>query len=158
MEENWKTIPMYPKYMASDLGNIRNGLTDKPIKQYVRLGYCLFQLSHNGKSKAMFVHRAVISAFLGDSPLVVDHIDNNKRNNKLENLRYCTQRDNITKYTETLTGRSSELTGVCWNKKAKRWMSSIKVNSKHKTLGYFESELEAHEVYIKYKNSLPIAK
>jgi hypothetical protein len=49
-----------------------------------------------GNSKNFYVHRLVMQEFVGKSDLYVDHIDGNPENNKLENLRYATNSENLT--------------------------------------------------------------
>lgn len=50
----------------------------------------------NGKSKSVYVHRIVMEAFKGKSNLYVDHINGVKDDNRLENLRYVTNSENLT--------------------------------------------------------------
>ena len=50
----------------------------------------------NGLCKHCYVHRLVMFAFFGESDLYVDHIDGNKENNNLDNLRYVTNSENLT--------------------------------------------------------------
>jgi len=49
-----------------------------------------------GNSKNHYVHRLVMQEFVGKSNLYVDHIDGDKKNNRLENLRYATNSENLT--------------------------------------------------------------
>jgi len=53
-------------------------------------------IDNNKNSKHFYVHRLVMSAFIGDSDLYVDHIDGNKTNNHIDNLRYVTNSENLT--------------------------------------------------------------
>ena len=51
----------------------------------------------DGKSKTLFLHRVIYESFYGkiDEGCVIDHIDSNPLNNCLENLRMCTQKENM---------------------------------------------------------------
>lgn len=65
---------------------------------YYRKGYCLVKLSINGKSQEHKVHRLVAKAFI-DNPNnydCVNHKDENKSNNTVENLEWCTRAYNNT--------------------------------------------------------------
>ena len=101
MAENWKRIPGYDKYEASDLGRVRRINTGKVLSpsklnddRVAYWGVCLWE---NGKQKRVPVHQLVAFAFIGERPegYVIDHVDANKLNNLPENLEYVTQQENI---------------------------------------------------------------
>lgn len=113
-------------------------------------GYPTVGLYKDDKRKMRTIHQLVAESFLNHIPcgykLVINHIDFNKNNNKLENLEITTQRDNANlKHIKS----SSRFTGVYWNKQAKKWKSQIWINGKQKYLGYFICELEASKAYEK---------
>ena len=155
MNEIWKDIIGYEGvYQVSNLGKVkslkRNGRnSDKILKQGLNSHrYLLTSLSKNGKSKTKMIHKLVAEAFLNHTScgrkLVVDHIDNNKINNKLDNLQIITQRENVSKDKENC---SSIHTGVSWYKQVNKWRSYIVINGKFKHLGFFTNELKASEAY-----------
>lgn len=107
MIENWKPIPGYETlYAVSDCGRIkrlerksRNGngeftLPERLSKLSLSKGYLRVSLWRENKGKVFFVHRLVMLAFCGQSDLSVDHINGDKSDNRLSNLRYCTLREN----------------------------------------------------------------
>lgn len=59
-------------------------------------GYNKVELSDNGNRKKYFVHRLVYQSFVGDIPndKFIDHIDTNKKNNNVDNLRLVTIKEN----------------------------------------------------------------
>jgi hypothetical protein len=97
----------------------------------------------------------VAIAFLGHKPrgfkIVVDHINNDKSDNRLENLQLTTNRQNSSKDRKNKTSR---YTGVSWVKKSKKWQSLIQIRGKEKCLGHFISEEHAHLAYQKALKSL----
>ena len=82
------------------------------------------------------VHRLVFLYFHGHMPPQVDHIDGNRLNNRIENLREATSKQN--NQNRKPTG-SSGVKGVVWHKQSKKWVASICVNRKSVHLGSFEN-------------------
>lgn len=120
-------------------------------------GYAVMVLYNNGKKKNLAMHRLVWDCF-GDSPrnnrkLQVDHIDENKQNNRIDNLQLLTNRENSTKYRKTQK-YTSEYIGVCWDKHSQKWVSRIRANGKNNLLGYFKNEYDAHLAYQKALNDI----
>jgi len=163
----WKDIPgMEGCYMASDDGQIRS--TDRMVnrstggqqvskgrvlKQYRnKSGYNTVALSINGSPKTQYVHRLIAITFLGKSDGVVDHLNHNKSDNRLVNLRYCTQRENLMNISNK---SKSGYTGVYINPPSykRRYRARIKVNGKLVELGSYNTGFEAHRAYLKYKLS-----
>jgi hypothetical protein len=163
MEEIWKDIPDYEGlYQVSNLGRVkslpkewvtgRNNITRRHNGMILRFvtheGYNYVNLYKQGGSKAKAVHQLVAMAFLGHNPcglkLVIDHIDDNKLNNRVDNLQIVTQRFNVRK---TQGNGTSKYKGVHWY--GNGWVSQIKVNGKSKYLGRFDCELAAHHAYQK---------
>jgi len=98
--EIWKQT-QYGKYEVSNIGNVKNTKTGKLLTNSLSKsnGYYKVTLSVNGKSKPIEVHRLVAETFKPtlDKALVVDHIDGDKLNNKVCNLEWITQRQNLAK-------------------------------------------------------------
>lgn len=96
--EIFKDIPGYEGlYQVSNLGNVKSlkrpGAKEKLLKGEIdQDGYIRITLTKNGKTKKYKAHRLVMMAFnnTNDYSLQVNHIDGNKKNNKLENLEWCT--------------------------------------------------------------------
>lgn len=108
--EIWKDVYGYEgRYEVSNYGNVRTKNKqnyNKIIHQIDNHGYRVVVLWKNGKKKRKFVHIVVMEAFdfrerKGgyDKNLVVDHIDFNRSNNRLENLQWLTQAENLLRST-----------------------------------------------------------
>ena len=77
---------------------------------------------------------------------VIDHIDGNKHNNSIENLRVVNQSQNLWNNYHT------NVKGYYWNKRDKKFLAHICVNYKQIHLGYFDLAEDAHNAYLDAKN------
>lgn len=97
-------------------------------------------------SRIVYAHRAVFALTHGRWPNGdVDHIDRNRSNNKPSNLREATRDQNLKNVTSR--GSTSQFLGVSWDKVRSMWTVRIRINGKPKSLGRFESEIEAAKAY-----------
>lgn len=93
-------------------------------------------------------HRVAYAISHGHWPKdAIDHIDGNRANNCIDNLRAVTWKENHMAMRVNRKSASSRFRGVSWDKKRKKWLSSIVANSKQKNLGRYESEHEAARAY-----------
>jgi hypothetical protein len=142
--EEYRKIANY-NYSISNLGNVRNDTTQLVKQPYVaRDGYYVINLYENNKIKYMKVHRLVATVFIAnpDNKPFVDHIDNNRLNNNINNLRWCTQRENCMN-SSIRNDNSSGVKGVSWHKKTKKWNARIMIDGIQISLGYYDSVEEA---------------
>jgi hypothetical protein len=76
-----------------------------------------------------------------------DHRNNDGLDNQRDNLRMATQSQNRMNTRKTISHTSSQYKGVCWHKRAKKWMASIKIDRTPRYLGLFVEEHHAAEAY-----------
>ena len=98
--ETWKDIQGYEgHYQISDMGNVRSLKSNKNLKPAIdKDGYLLVGLWKDNKKKTFKVHRLVAQAFIpnpGNKP-TVDHINTIKNDNRASNLRWLTQKEQMT--------------------------------------------------------------
>lgn len=100
MSENWKPIEGYEGlYEVSDQGRVRNIKRGGRIMALstVTHGYIVANLSKDGKTRSVLVHRIVAKAFIPnpENKEQVNHIDGIKSNNSADNLEWVTPHENI---------------------------------------------------------------
>lgn len=168
MKEIWKDIEGYGGlYQVSNLARVKslkrqvaNGrgiriLRERILKQCINdSGYYIVVLSKKGKTNTKYVHQLMAIGFMGHTAngytLIVDHINNDKLDNRIENLQIITQRENASK-DRFRQNYSSNYVGVSYRKRSNVWESYISINGHLKYLGNFKDELEAS---IAYQNKL----
>lgn len=160
----WRDIPEYEGiYQVSNDGRVKSlkrpkVREDRIIKGLLgNHGYNQVHLSKNGVVKAFRVHQLVATVFLGHKPngytMVVDHINNKKLDNRVENLQLISHEENVSK-GNSLKENSSSYLGVSWNKQKRKWQSNICIEGKKIYLGYFDTEIVAHRAYQNAKNEI----
>ena len=170
MTENeiWKDIPNYEGYyQASNLGRVKSLdrartcksgegklLKGKMLNPVMNNGYKQVRLAMKGRKKTFRFSQLVAMAFLGHKPdghkLVVDHIDGNRLDDRLENLRIVTQRANTSTCFRINNGTfRSEYVGVHWHINRFKWQSSIRYEGIYVYLGSFDNEIDASDAYQK---------
>lgn len=139
-EEEWRDVPEYIKmYQISTFSRVKS-LSRPMVKGKVKYiskdrilkqnGDSLAIKFSNGKGEAteFKIHKLMIWVFFGIKLVgyekIIDHRDNNHKNNVLSNLQIITQRKNTSK-DKNFETKSSKYTGVCWNKVAKKWQANI---------------------------------
>lgn len=120
-----------------------------PSKQ--KTGYLKVNLYLNCAEFQYLVHQLVVMAFLnhkldGTNKIVVDHINNIKTDNRVENLQLITNRENSSKDKK---GGTSKHTGVYYFKNKKKYESRITYKGKLLYLGLYDNEYDAHLAYQK---------
>ena len=176
-QEIWKDVIGYEGlYQVSNFGNVKSlpkewmsaikrkhdGILLKKTIDNRGNGYYQVGLTKNKIRKTRKIHQLVAEAFLNHNPcgykLVVDHINNNSLDNRVDNLQIVTQRENAYKnqvfYLSNYKGvhisckkYKSKKTGEI--KKYKYISSQINIDGKIIRLGTFKTEEEAHIAYQK---------
>ena len=87
-----------------------------------------------GVRRTIRLHRIVTSAPRG---MVVDHINGDTQDNRRENLRICTQTENLSHRVRLPKHNKTGVIGVDWNVKLKKWKARINHNNKYVYLGLY---------------------
>lgn len=103
-----KSIPNFPGYTITDDGKVISYKMHKPkiMKTwYQRSGYENIKLCKNNKTYHFSIHRLVAQAFIPNpnNYLEINHKNKNPRDNRVENLEWCTRRQNLQESYNTLS-------------------------------------------------------
>jgi hypothetical protein len=153
--EIWKDVIGYEGlYQVSNLGSVKsiyykNGKTLKPLLCTNK--YLMVNLYKNKKSSPQLIHRLMYEAFYGIkscTKYVIDHIDNNKLNNNLDNLQYITNRQNSYKDKTSKSGHHN----IYLNSGS--YLVRLRINNIKKSIGTFKTIEEAiicRDNFLKYE-------
>jgi len=159
--EIWKGVPSLDGVcLCSNFGRIKKradttvkangGVRRNPskiVKQVINpWGYMYINISVGGIPYKLFSHRVIAEAFIPnpENKPFINHIDRNRSNNNIENLEWCTSREN--QHHRTLgENNSSKYVGV--KKHKNRWLSRIWIEGKSRALGTYKTEVEAHNAF-----------
>jgi len=153
-EEIYLPIQGYPRYHVSNLGNVKNIKTDRILRLNPHsAGYKLVNLCDGINKPALkYVHKLVLTAFVPnpEKKRCIDHIDGNRGNNTLSNLRWATYQENNFNKSPRLNSSSGGIKGVTFNKRMQKWQAKITLNRKSIHLGFYNN-LEVAQSVRKFK-------
>lgn len=147
--EQWKPIIGYEEYYeASDQGRIKSNrfCATRIMKLSITVcGYLQFNLYRNRKMKSFLAHRITAMTFLPDYSecLQVDHINGNRTDNRITNLRIMTNTDNCRAFNKARRNVTSQYRGVYFCKRDRLWIANIGFKDEQIYLGCFPSEIAA---------------
>lgn len=124
MTEIWKDIEGYEGlYQVSNLGRVKSLNYNKTRKEKIlscgdKNGYLFVVLCKNGKHKQFQVHRLVAQEFVPnpENKPYVDHINTIKNDNRVENIRWCTHKENCNNEISRENQSRSHKGKTPWNK------------------------------------------
>lgn len=148
MTEIWRDIKDYEGlYQVSNFGRIRSFITNRILKQgNISCGYLAVVLCKNGKKKMYSVHRLVASTFIPnpENKPQVNHKNENKQDNRVENLEWMTAKDNINHGTHNKRVKEKQLNDIKKSKIVLQYTKTgefirewVSVSEIERQLGYF---------------------
>lgn len=102
--------------------------------------------------KQFYEHRLIWMLFNSNlHGLDVDHINGNRSDNRIENLRLATRTENNRNLHSAKCNSKTGLLGACFHKKTGKFVAQIRSNGKYLHLGLFDTAQLAHETYMNAK-------
>lgn len=147
MDEIWKPVADWTHYEVSNLGKLRNVKTGRILKDSVTGGeYRKYTLCQDGKKIHIQTHRLVAKTFISNPTNLpqVDHINGNKLDNTVSNLRWASVSDNARNRAKQ-ANNTSGFKGVSVHKD--KFQAHIRIDGKSKHLGLFATKEEAYKAY-----------
>ena len=150
--EEWRAVPGYEGlYEVSNIGNVRNVRRNTLLRlQKTNNGDIQVWLYKNGRSTGLKVHRLVAQAFLPnpDNLPMINHKDEDKTNNRVENLEWCNAKYNNTYGTRQDKVRDTAIKNGSWSGLSKeeydKWYYE---KNKEKKREYYEKNKEKIREY-----------
>jgi hypothetical protein len=142
--------------MISDLGRVFSIKRNKFLKLRInKEGYYYVILYNYDIVKNFRVHKLVAQSFLENKGNLqcVDHINNNKTDNRLDNLRYATSQLN-NHNTRIRKDNTTGVKGISFHKKCNKYYVRIMINKKQKHIGCFTTLEQATIARKKVANEL----
>lgn len=132
-------------HRLTDGGGVKAGSVAGCVQ---RVGYVVIRID----DVLYYAHRLAWLYVTGSWPEdIVDHMDGNRANNRIKNLREASPKVNAQNVRRAQKNNKSGLLGVSWSKADKCWKAQIYSNGKGKCIGYFRTASEAHDAYVKEK-------
>ena len=142
----WKSRPRRHFVTESKWKRHETHTAGKEAGTVDKAGYKVVRLTHKGRHRSLRVHRIIYALHHGDTGLLIDHINHDRADNRIENLRAVKPRLNVANRRKRDDGR---LRGAYFDKSKGRWLSQIKVNYKTIYLGRFDTAQQAHDAYMR---------
>ena len=142
MDEEFETIKVYENLSVSKSGNvIYNGVGIEPK---IEDGFFVVRLREH--EKPIKVHRLVADAFIPNpkKKLIINHIDNNRLNNNVNNLRWATIQE-MSFHQVISKNNTSGSKGIYYKKSNDKWRAMIFYNGKLQQIGNYDKKEDAIE-------------
>jgi hypothetical protein len=149
-EEEWRIIPNTNcNYCISNMGEIMNNNSQKILKPILSTnGYYQITIRYDKIKKNPRIHRLVAETFIPNLENLksIDHINRNKLDNRVSNLRWVSTSNNM-RNIEKKINKTSKYIGVYFAKQRNKYHARGRLNGKSVCIGYFDNEEDAGRAY-----------
>jgi hypothetical protein len=155
-KESFRFVKNFENYMISDKGRVFSIKRNKFLKPGIDKGGYYFVILYNYNIVKKFrIHRLVGLHFLKnpENKKCIDHINNNKLDNTINNLRFATSQQN-SQNAKISKRNKFGVKGVYFHKKSNKYHVQIRINNKLKHIGYYKTLEQAMIARKKVANEL----
>lgn len=148
--ENFQDIKGFPKYMINEYGDVYSKKLNRLLKiRKNNHGYNTFSLRNNKKTYTKSQHRLLGIQYLPnpDNLPCIDHINRNRLDNSLSNLRWVSYSLNSKNRSSKLNATSRFIGVRKTTNKKKPYRAETNYQGKYYSIGYYKTEEEAYEAY-----------
>lgn len=143
----WKNRPLHHFNSARSMNIFNTKFANKSAGCIDSAGYVSIGMALNEKRIRLRSHVVVFALHTGSLPVIeIDHINGNRADNRIENLRSANRQQNMWNTSIPVTNKSG-IKGVCWHKTGKKWRAQIQVSGKQVFLGLFNDIEDAATAY-----------
>lgn len=135
----WKTRPIHHFTSEKAMKTFNSNIAGKEAGSLNKEGYKIIPITFNGKKHNLKAHRVIWYMLKKEVPYIIDHINNNRSDNRIENLR------NVSHWENRLN--TALVKGASFDKVKQKWVARYRQGKKYLHLGYFNSEWEAIQAY-----------
>lgn len=139
----WKERPLTHFKAEARRKAFNTRYAGKPLSARDNRGYIVTSLD----TQKLKGHRVIWKLFYGEEPPpVIDHLNSNKSDNRISNLKAVTQLENLFN-KQVQRNNKLGVKGVSFDTRRQKFYSRVKIGAKIKWLGYFDNQSEAEKVY-----------
>tara|TARA_R110002072_G_scaffold116632_1_gene247241 strand:+ start:210 stop:728 length:519 start_codon:yes stop_codon:yes gene_type:complete len=163
MKEIYKMVKIdeFPEYLISKCGKVYSTKSNKYLKNTINIdGYFIIRFKKNNTRIRRRLHRLLAIAFIDNPKLdeynIIDHINNNKQDNRLENLRWCNNSINNRNQIILLKRNKTGIIGVNYDKIANSYRATWNDENKKTCVKVFSLNKydNAKELAIEYRQKM----
>lgn len=145
MQDIFKSLFRYNDDGTLTHASMRPGVTFGSVAGHKAAADGYTRISVAGQK--FLAHHIVWCMHHGDLPKEIDHINGDKSDNRIENLRLATRAQNAANFHKLRATNTSGMRGVTWDAAKSSWKAQIGYQGKHKFLGYFDTQRDAGVCY-----------
>ena len=134
----WRSHPFGDHGPTHSANSLKNRIIGSLAGWNTREGYRVLMINNT----SYMAHRIIWKMVYDEEPKIIDHINGDRQDNRIANLRSVSIAENCRNF-KTTSRNTSGVVGVAWAKDKKKWVAQMEMNQKCFKLGCFDDFFEA---------------